>query len=123
MILSADTERKIEQIISQQGILSPDQLQLAKLDAIKQNKSILQLLLDHRTIKEEAATKIMAMGSNIPYVDLSNVTIPDNILAIIPRDAAESFTSIAFGVVDGKLNVATIDPQNLQAIDHGKRPA
>ena len=117
MILSADTERKIEQIISQQGILSPDQLQLAKLDAIKQNKSILQLLLDHRTIKEEAATKIMAMGSNIPYVDLSNVTIPDNILAIIPRDAAESFTSIAFGVVDGKLNVATIDPQNLQAID------
>jgi hypothetical protein len=53
------------------------------------------------------------MGTNTPFVDLSKVTIPNNVLAIIPREVAESFMSVAFGVVDGKLNVATLDPQNL----------
>jgi len=117
MILSADTERKIEQVIAQQNILSPQQLEQAKLDAIQQNKSLLQLLVDTQRIKDEDATRIMAMGTNTPFVDLSKVTIPNNVLAIIPREVAESFMSVAFGVVDGKLNVATIDPQNLQAID------
>jgi type IV pilus assembly protein PilB len=117
MILSADTERKIEQVIAQQNILNPQQLDQAKLDAIQQNKSLLQLLVDTQRIKEDEATKIMAMGTNTPFVDLSKVTIPNNVLAIIPREVAESFMSVAFGVVDGKLNVATLDPQNLQAID------
>jgi len=117
MILSAATERKIEQIVAQQGILKGDQLELAKIDALKQNKSLLQLLVDRHVIKDEDATKLIAMSSNTPYVDLSKITIPPEILGVIPRDVAQSYMAIAFGVVDGKLNVATVDPQNLQAID------
>ena len=117
MILSADTERRIEQVIAQQNILNPQQLQQSRLDAIQQNKSLLQLLVDNQRIKEDQATRIMAMSTNTPFVDLATVSIPNNILALIPREVAESFMSVAFGVVDGRLNVATIDPQNLQAID------
>lgn len=121
MILSADTEQKIEQIIVQQGILTKDQLESAKQEALKQNVGLTQYLVDTGAIKEDQATKILAMSSNTPYVDLSNVTIPNEVLSIIPRDIAENFTSVAFGVVDGKLNVATVDPQNLQAIDYLSR--
>ncbi len=117
MILSAETEKKIEQIVEQQGVLKGDQLELAKIDAIKQNKSLLQLLVDRSVITDDQATKIIAMGSNTPFVDLSNTTIPADILELIPRDVAQSYMSIAFGLVDGKLNVATVDPQNLQAMD------
>ncbi len=117
MILSAATERKIEQIIAQQGIITADNLELAKLDALKQNVSLLQLLVGRGTLKEDDATKLVAMSSNIPYVDLTKISIPNSVLAIIPRDIAESFMSVAFGLVDGKLNVATLDPQNLQAVD------
>jgi len=117
MILSAEIEHKIEQIIAQQGILSPQQLEQSKVEALQQGKSLIQLLTDQKVIKEDDATKLIAMGSNLPFVDLTNITIPNEVLAIIPRDVAESFSSVAFGVVDGKLNVATLDPQNLQAID------
>lgn len=117
MILSADIEHKIEQIIAQQNILKGDQLELAKIDALKQNKSLIQLLVDRSIITDEDSTKLIAMSTNIPYVDLSKVSIPDNILEIIPKDAAQSYMAIAFGVVDGKLNVAMVDPQNLQAVD------
>ncbi len=117
MILSAEIEHKIEQIIAQQGILSPGHLEQSKVEALKQGKSLIELLLDQKIIKEDDATKLIAMGSNLPFVDLTNVTIPNEVLTIIPRDVAESFLSVAFGVVDGKLNVATLDPQNLQAID------
>ncbi|MEI6742062.1 MAG: ATPase, T2SS/T4P/T4SS family [bacterium] len=117
MILSAEIEHKIEQIIAQQGILSPQQLEQSKVEALQQGKSLIQLLTDQKVIKEDDATKLIAMGSNLPFVDLTNITIPSEVLAIIPRDVAESFSSVAFGVVDGKLNVATLDPQNLQAVD------
>jgi len=117
MILSAEIEHKIEQIIAQQGILSPQQLEQSKVEALQQGKSLIQLLTDQKVIKEDDATKLIAMGSNLPFVDLTNITIPNEVLAIIPRDVAESFSSVAFGVVDGKLNVATLDPQNLQAVD------
>ncbi len=117
MILSAEIEHKIEQIIAQQGILSPEHLEQSKVEALKQGKSLIELLTDQKVIKEDDATKLIAMGSNLPFVDLTNVTIPNEVLTIIPRDVAESFSSVAFGVVDGKLNVATLDPQNLQAID------
>lgn len=117
MILSTEAEQKIEQIIAQQGILKGDQLELAKIDALKQNKSLLQLLVDRRVVKDEDATKLVAMSTNMPYVDLSKITIPPEILGIIPKDTARSYMAVAFGVVDGKLNVATVDPQNLQAID------
>ena len=90
MILSADTERKIEQVIAQQGVLRGDQLELAKIDALKQNKSLLQLLVDRGTINDELATKIIAMGSNLPFVDLSKISIPTETLSIIPREIAQS---------------------------------
>ena len=121
MILSAETEHKIEQIVVQQGLLNADQLALAKKDAQAQNMGLIEYLVGKRIIKDDDATKIMAMSSNIPFVDLSNVSIPANVLGIIPREVAESFSSVAFGVVDGKLNVATVDPQNLQAIDYLSR--
>lgn len=117
MILSADTERKIEQIILQQGIVPPQELEIAKIDALKQNQSLIKILEDRNALSDVQATKIIAMSSNIPYVDLSTVNIPNEVLTIIPHDAAESFESIAFGIVDGKLNVASVDPQNLQAVD------
>lgn len=117
MILSAEIEHKIEQIVAQQGILKGNELELAKIDALKQNKSLLQLLVDRSLITEEDATKLIAMGSNTPYVDLSKITIPQNILDIIPRDVAQTYMAVAFGMVDGKLNVAMLDPQNLQAVD------
>ncbi len=117
MILSAEIEHKIEQIVAQQGILKGNDLELAKLDALKQNKSLLQLLVDRGIITDEDATKLIAMGSNTPYVDLSKITIPQSVLDIIPRDVAQTYMAVAFGMVDGKLNVAMVDPQNLQAVD------
>ncbi len=117
MILSAETERKIEQILVTQKILSPQQLDQARIEALQRNESLLKILQDQKRIDEITATKVMAMGSNLPFVDLSKISIPNNTLALIPKDVAERYVSIAFGVVDGKLNVACVDPQNLQAMD------
>lgn len=116
-MLSADTERKIESLLSQQGILSNDQLELAKIDALKTNKSLLQLLVERKVLSDDDATKMIALSSNVPYVDLSKINIPTNILSMIPKEDAEANMAVAFGLVDGRLNVAMLDPQNLQAVD------
>ncbi len=116
-MLSPQVERNIEAMISQNNIVSPDKLAEVKLDAAKAGKSLIELLVERKFITDEDATKIVAVSSHIPYVDLSKVNISNDVLRLIPKEDAESNMAVAFGLVEGRLNVAMVDPENLQAID------
>lgn len=116
-MLSPQVERNIEQMIAQNNIVGADKLANIKLDAAKSGKSLIELLVDRKFITDEDATKIVAISSHIPYVDLSKTNISNDVLRLIPKDDASANMSVAFGLVEGRLNVAMVDPENLQAID------
>ncbi|MBI2798145.1 type II/IV secretion system protein [Candidatus Saccharibacteria bacterium] len=116
-MLSNETERKIEELVTAGKYVTRDRLDQIKLDAAKSGKGLIQRLVELRLLTDEQATMLVAQASGIPYVDLSKISIPDNVLALIPRDSAEANAVVAFGLKDGKLDVAMVDPENLQTID------
>lgn len=116
-MLSANTERTIEKMILDGGLISPELLNTAKLDAAKSGNTLIEVLVAKKFISDEDATKLIAVASHIPFVDLSNASISNEVLRIIPKEDATANSAVAFGVVDGKLNVAMADPENLAAID------
>ena len=116
-MLSEKTERSIEQLIVQNNIVAPDKLETVKLEAAKANKSLIELLVERKFVSDENAAKIIASASNTAYVDLSKAAISDDILALIPKEDAQANVAVAFGLADGRLNVAMLDPENLQVID------
>lgn len=118
-MLSAETEQKIEKIIAQEDLVPKDVLEEAKTKAETEKKTLIQVLTESGAITEDQSAKIIAFVSNTPFADLSNIAHPvsQEILSLIPKDIAQTYMAVPFGITDGKLNVAMVDPTNLQAID------
>ncbi len=116
-MLTSDMENKIEEFILKYDLVGKQDLNKLRDEAKKQNKPLVQYLIEKGAISEEDSVKINALISHIPYVDLKNKTIEADILNLIPKDLAQTYMAVPFGLVDGQLNVAMVDPTNLQAVD------
>lgn len=116
-MLTSDMENKIEEFILKYDLVSKQDLNKLRDEAKKQNKPLVQYLIEKSAITEEDSVKINALISHIPYVDLKNKNISTDTLNLIPKDIAQTYMAVPFGLVDGQLNVAMVDPTNLQAVD------
>lgn len=116
-MLTSDMENKIEDFIIKYDLVSRQELTKLRDEAKRQNKPLVQYLIEKNAISEEDSTKINALITHIPYVDLKDKSVPTEVLNIIPKDIATTYMAVPFGLVDGQLNVAMVDPTNLQAVD------
>ncbi len=78
-------------------------------------KSIDDLIIRERLVDEEEYTKVKAKIFNLPYMDLTSLKVPSEILKIIPKDIAENYQVIAFLKRDKQIHVGVIDPMNFKA--------
>lgn len=118
-MLTIENQKAIEELIVKGEVVSGDLLEVAKLRAIKENKGLLQVLQDMKALTDEDATKLIAIAKKIPFADLAKLdkVIDQNILALIPLETAKTYAAVPFGITNGSLNVAMLDPTNLQAVD------
>src|SRR5204863_9323459 len=54
----------------------------------------------------------------VPYVNLSNSLINQDVLTLLPEDIAERFMAVPLAEVQNRLAVAMIDANNVQAVDY-----
>lgn len=122
-MLTLDNQRQIETLITQGQIVKPDILEIAKLRAVKENKGLLQVLLEMKAINEEDSVKLIAIAKKIPFADLMHLDKPidKKLTELLPLDVAREYMAVPFGVSNGTLNVAMLDPTNLQALDFVSR--
>ncbi len=111
----SDTD--IDKFIAQNGLVDSAKLEVAKHDSIQTGKSLIDILVAQKILSEDDGVKIIALIKGIPFIELGNMQISNDILSIIPKEDALQYTAVAFGVSQGRLNVAMQDPSNLQAID------
>ncbi len=116
-MLALETQQLLEQLLAQQGLVTQEKLSTLRSDAKKQKTTLVALLTQQKVVGEEDLTRVMAQANGIPYADLHNVTVADNILAAMPRDLAKSYMTVPFGEMRGRLAIGTVDPTNVQAID------
>jgi len=63
-------------------------------------------------------THAIAQVSGVPYVNLTNSLIDQNVLSLLPEDIAERFMAVPLAEVQNRLAVAMIDANNVQAVDY-----
>ncbi|MGB3008813.1 MAG: GspE/PulE family protein [Candidatus Saccharimonadales bacterium] len=116
-ILTDDHQSKIEKILVAEKFLSAQDIKKAKEKAKEQQKPLFTYLVEAKLLSEEQLTKSLANVSSVPYVNLTNATIDQNVLALLNRDIAERFMAVPLGMVKGRLAVAMLDGNNVQAVD------
>lgn len=116
-------EQQLKAFLLDTNLVSKKQLEEAEKTAQKTNKKLEDVLLSENLVKEEELIKLKAYILGIPFVNLEKETVSPEILKIIPEPIARKNNIIAFKKEGSSLQVAMLDPKDLQTIEFIKKKA
>lgn len=117
-LLTSDMQEKLIALLIEEGLVEEPVLHAAEEDAAKTNKPLFATLTEQGVVDDELLTHAIAQVSGVPYVNLSNSLINQDVLTLLPEDIAERFMAVPLAEVQNRLAVAMIDANNVQAVDY-----
>lgn len=117
-LLTDDIQEKLIKLLVDEGLVSSAVLDAAKIESTTVSKPLFTLLSEQQIVDDELLTHAIAQVSGVPYVNLANTIIDQNILSLLPEDIAERFMAVPLAEVQNRLAVAMIDANNVQAVDY-----
>lgn len=105
--------KKLEKFILDAGMIDEKRFQEVKKESEKSGKDLGEILVSEDLISEKELIKVQAYVLGIPFINLENEIIPQDILKIIPESIARSHNIIAFSKKGNDLEVAMLDPDDL----------
>lgn len=111
-------QRKLGQILIDQGYINDDQL----WDILEEQKQspgqpIGQVAVRMGLVTQGQVTEALAEQWGMPVVSLGETNIPANVLEIVPQTMAELYKIMPISMKNGVLTVAMADPQNVGVLD------
>lgn len=110
------SRRKLGELLIETGLLTFEQLMEALKVQRDTGKRLGLILMDMNFVSEEEIAFALAMQLKIPYIDLHDCSIKENVLESIPREVSNKFTVVAVDRIGNILNVAMADPLDLNVI-------
>src|SRR5680860_1701107 len=98
-------------------LVSLEDIKKAQALAVEQNKTLSEVLISEGKLSEDDFRRVSAYLLGIPFVDLKNEKIDKDILFLIPEPIARKHNIVSFGKNERGLEVAMLDPQDLEAIE------
>ena len=117
-LLTKEAEARIINLLLAEGLLDAHILQATRTALASTNQSILTELIKQKAITDDMVSRATSVLLGVPYVELKNIVIDQDILTKIPREAQIRSLAIPLGEKDGLLNVAMADVTNVQATDY-----
>jgi type IV pilus assembly protein PilB len=117
-LLTDDIQEKLIKLLVDEGLITQNVLKDAQTNSAKTGKPLFSFLNEQNIVDDELLTHAIAQVSGVPYVNLTNSFIDQNILGLLPEDIAERFMAVPLAEVQNRLAVAMIDANNVQAVDY-----
>ena len=117
-LLTDDIQDKLIKLLVDEGLIEKPVIDAAVKRAADINKPLFSLLADEGVLDNELLVHAVAQVSGVPYVNLENSMISQDILSLLPSDIAERFMAVPLAEVQNRLAVAMIDANNVQAVDY-----
>ena len=117
-LLTREAEDQIIELLLAEGLADQRLVFEIKQQAEAENKSPLSLLLSKGIVNDDMVARATAAIISVPYVELKNITIDQDILQLIPGDASSRVLAVPLGEKDDLLNVALTDVTNVQVTDY-----
>lgn len=116
-VLTDDYQQKLESLLIADKLLTREQMDKHRAHASKTGTPLITELLSKKVLTDEQLTHVIAKVSGVPYVNLANTVIDAKVLDLLPKDIAERYMAVPLGEIDGRLAVAMLDANNVQAVD------
>lgn len=122
-VITEELQGKLEQLLVSEGALTKEQLEEHRKSAKTSGTPILTELLQSQLVDNETLTKATAKVSSLPYVNLTDATISQQVLSLLSQEIAERYMAVPLGELgEGpssakRLAIAMLDANNVQAVD------
>lgn len=112
---------QLRDIILKSGFITPSDFDGAVKTSQELGKSLTDILIYRGLISEDVLGQLIAEYYSVSYVKLSHKIIPQDVLSLIPEEAATSFRMIPFSREQDTLFLAMEDPSDLEGREFAKR--
>ena len=116
-VLSDENQAKVKKSLVDSGLLTQEVLDEAEAKSRTEKKPLFQYLVDSKILLDEDLKRLTAKTLSVPYVNLTKATIPADTLKLLSKDIAERYMAVPLGEMKGRLVVAMLDADNVQAAD------
>ncbi|HJV32866.1 MAG TPA: GspE/PulE family protein [Patescibacteria group bacterium] len=124
MAISNDT---LKAALAEFEVLTAEKLEAAYQSANDRGEPLADFLVERNIITDEDMGRLMADIYRIPFINLRNEAIPEDVLRLVPVEMVKRSGVMPFRRLDDGVAVAVNDPGNLEAIAalrkklHGKQ--
>lgn len=117
-LLTKDGLNKVIQLLVNEGLVDPDAVAQVQAEVAQTKQPLMQTLTAKGLLSNEMVAHATAAVMNVPYADLKNVEMDQNVLLLLPYDVAERSMVVPLGESNGQMVVAMLDVGNVQAVDY-----
>lgn len=110
-------DEQLKTLILKTGILNETGLKELSEFAKNSSSSFEDVLIERDVISDQNLGLLIADFLKIPFVILSNISIPEEVFRIVPQKIARKQKVIAFARDDHGIKIAMSDPTNMQVRD------
>ncbi|MCO8123640.1 GspE/PulE family protein [Stieleria sp. TO1_6] len=104
-------------LLLRKGVISLDQLSEAEQVSKDTSKDVGEILVQMEYATPEEVAMAMAEFHKIPYVDLREERIADEVIELVPESVARENMVLPFSEEDGALRILIADPFDLETIE------
>ncbi|HOA52379.1 MAG: ATPase, T2SS/T4P/T4SS family [Thermogutta sp.] len=104
-------------LLIRKGIISADQLEEAKQLAAQSGMKLPDAIIRLGYASGEEVMQVMAEQHGLEYIDLNRISIPPNVVELVPESVARENVVIPIAEDDGQLRVAVCDPDDFATFD------
>lgn len=115
-ILVKKPPKKLGQILIEQGVITPQQLELALKEQKRTKEMLGEILVNLGFITRDALATALASQSEVEAVDVKNIKVRDEVLKLIPEEVAKRLKIFPFDADDHTIHVAMANVFDLRAI-------
>jgi len=115
-----EVQKDLGQMLLEEGIINQQQLDAARASQKAQEKPIGRVLVDMGIIADEAKINFLHKKLGLEIVDISQMSVSDDILKRLSRSYAEKHRCVPILIEEGQLVVAMEDPTDIVVLDEIK---
>jgi type IV pilus assembly protein PilB len=112
---------RIADALVEDGLLSAGQIEELLEQQKKGGARLIKLIVDKSYVSEQDLAVSMGRVLNVPPINLARVSIPPEVVELLPRDTAHNYKVVPISRLENRLFLAMADPLNVLAIDDVKR--
>ncbi len=115
--------QQLKAFLADAGLVEKEKFEELIKEAEEKKRRVDDLLVENGLVSKKQLVKLKAYILGIPFINLREKDIDPEVLKIIPRQIARKHDIVSFRKEGDELEVAMLDPRDLQTIDFIKKAA